>query len=234
MATFLSGVQDLARECDLASVPSAVTGQTGEFADMVRWYARAYREIQNRHKDWRWLRRTATVSTTASDDTYASSDFTDSTDAAAISRFGSWRLQHAEDPPKIYLSSSGVGNERWLVYTPWDWFKSIYKIGTQNTGTPAHITVDPNNNILLGPSPNDTYVVTVDYYMSSQELAANSDTPEMPARFHDLIVYRALEKYAYRESASEVLMRAQTEARRLMRQLEADQLECPYFGGPLA
>ncbi len=36
MSTFLEGVQDLAYECDLASVPGAVTGQVGEFADVVR------------------------------------------------------------------------------------------------------------------------------------------------------------------------------------------------------
>lgn len=232
MATFLEIVQDLARECDLASIPSSVVSQSGEAKDMVEWSNRAYRELQNRH-DWRWLRRTATVSTTSSDDTYAPSDFTDSTDSAAISRFGSWRLTDPVDPPKIYLSSSGVGGERWLIYSPWEWFKSIYRIGTQNTGAPVHVTIDPNNNIVLGPSPNGTYVVTLDYYMSAQALAANADTPEMPARFHDLIVYRAMEKYAYRESAGEVLARAKDEGRKLLRQLERDQLDRATFAGPL-
>ncbi len=233
MATYLELAQDLARECDISPVPGAVTGQTGEYADLVRWTQRAYREIENRNR-WRWLRRAAQVTTTASDDTYAPSDFTDTTDSAAISRFGSWRARDPNDPPKIYLSSSGAGGERWLLVVPWEWFKSIYRIGTQNTGAPAHLAIDPNNNIVIGPLPNDAYVVTLDYYMGGQELAADGDIPEMPERFHDLIVYRAMEKYAYRESAGEVLARAKEEGRRILRQLELDQLDAVLFGEPMA
>ena len=233
MATFLTGVQDLGHECDLPSVPATTANQTGEFGDLVRWYARAWREIQGRAK-WRWMRRTATLPTVASTDTYAYGSFTDATTAAVITRFGSWRLNDLTDPPKIYLTSSGVGTQNWMIAVPWEWFKAIYRIGTQNTGYPAHITVDPNNRIVLGPIPNDIYTVTVDYNLSSQELSADEDIPELPARFHDLIVYRAMEKYAYRESAAEVLARAQTEGRRLMRQLEADQLDALSWPGPMA
>ena len=77
-------------------------------------------------------------------------------------------------------------------------------------------------------------MVTLDYYMGGQELAADGDIPEMPERFHDLIVYRAMEKYAYRESAGEVLARAKEEGRRILRQLELDQLDAVLFGEPMA
>ena len=233
MSTFLEAVQDLARELDLPSVPSSAEGQSGEFLDVVRWYQQAYRDIENRHT-WRWLRRTATLSTTASDGSYTSANFTDTTDSAAISRFGSWRVTDRDDPPKIYLSSAGVGGERWLIYTPWEWFKSIYDIGTQVDGAPAHIAVDPNNNIRLGPKPDSTYVVTLDYYMSPQTLDEDEDEPAMPARYHDLIIYRAMVKYGYREAAGEVISRAKEEAARLMRQLENDQMEPWRDGGTFA
>jgi hypothetical protein len=233
MTTFLEGVQDLARECDLPGVPASVVNQSGEYADLVRWYARALKDIERRHR-WRWLRRTATVTTTSGDGVYAPADFTDTTDAAPISRFGSWRIEDVNDPPKIGLTSSGAGGERWLVWTTWEAFKSIYRLGSQVDGAPAHIAIDPANNIVLGPVPNAAYDLTADYIMSPQTLALDADEPGMPLQFHDLILFRAMEKYAYREAAPEVLNRAKEEGRRLLRQLEIDQLERIYWPGPMA
>ena len=236
MTTFIQGVQKLATECGLASSPSTVVSQTGEFARLVEWYKDAYIDIQNRHQDgWRWLRHSFTLTTSASDDAYTYSDCTDSTSASAISRFGCWKLHDPYDPPKIYLSSAGVGSERWLIWLPWEDFKLIYKIGSQSTttGQPAHITVDPQNNILLGPSPNDVYVVTGDYYRSAQELSVDADEPEMPSQFHNLITWAAMMDYGNYEVAQEVLNRGHKKYRSMLRKLEANQLTSMRIGGPL-
>ncbi len=237
MTTFLAGVQDLATECGLASTPTAVASQTGEFGRLVKWYKDAYIDIQNRHQDsWRWLRHSFTLTTTASDDTYTYSDCTDSTSASAITRFGCWRLHDKFDPPKIYLQSAGSGSERWLSFLPWDTFKTIYKIGSQAqaTGAPAHITVDPQNQIVIGPSPNGAYVLTGDYYRSAQELSADDDEPEMPSHFHNLIVWGAMIDYGYFELGQEVLGRGQKKYRTMLRKLEANQLPAMRLAGPLA
>ena len=235
MTTFLEGVVDLAEECDLASAPSSVVSQTGESKKLVKWYKDAYIEIQNR-SDWRWLRHSFTVNTVASDDTYASSECTDTTTSSAISRFSKWRLADTRDPPKIYLNSAGIGTERWLIYSPWEYFKTVYKIGSQlsNTGAPAHISFDPANQLVVGPIPNGVYVVTGDYIRSPQVLAENTDTPEMPSQFHKLIVYRAMQKYGYHESAPEVIERGRFEERRMMRQLEDNQLDPIGMARPMA
>lgn len=233
--TYLTGVQALGYEADLASVPGTVVSQTGEYAALCRWYRDAWIEIQNAHdSNWRWMRHTAKVSTVAGTDTYAYGTLTDQTTLAAITRFKRWIADNDEDPPKIYLTSAGVGTETWLSYMPWDDFKAIYRIGTQNNGFPAHITVDPQNRIVLGPKPNDIYVLTLDYIRSAQVLSADADVPELPTDYHLLIVYRALEKYAFRESAPELLARAEKEAKRMMRQLEKNQLEPLRQCGPLA
>ena len=234
MSTKLELAQQLSQEVDLAGEgPSSTVGQTGENRNLSNWINRAYKDIENRTL-WRWMRRTATVETTASDDTYAYTDFTDTTDAAAISRFKQWRLNDRRDPPKIYTTASGVGNERWLVFVSWDNFKNIYKRGTQNDGAPAHITLDPNDNIVIGPSPNDVYTITVDYHMSPQDLLLDADIPEMPSHFHDLIVYYAMRKYAYQQLAPEVLEWATSEQRRLLRRLENEQLPRMRKSGPMA
>jgi len=235
MSTFLAGVQKLAREAGAAGVPSTVVSQTGESKRLVDWYIDAYTEIQNRHK-WKWMRYGFTVDTTSGDDSYAYGDCTDLGTSAPITRFNDWRLNDDYDPPKIYLTSAGVGGERWLIYTAWDDFKRVYKIGAQsaNTGAPAHITVDPQNNIMLGPSPNGIYTLTGDYYRSDQVLAADADVPEMPTQFHNLIVYKALEKYARYEEAQLLFNMASVEVKRLTRQLERNQMAGFGASPPLA
>lgn len=234
MSTFLTGVQDLATECGLKSYPTSVTSQVGEFARLVTWYKDAWIEIQNR-TNWKWLRHEFTLNTVADDGIYSYSDCTDSETSSAITRFDSWRFTDQNDPPKIYLQSTGVGGERWLTYTPWDWFKSIYLIGSQttNTGAPAHISVDPLYRIHIGPVPDAVYVITGDYYLSPQILSAGSDTPEMPTHFHKLIVYEAMKQYGYHEVAQEVLTRASINSKKMMRQLEKNQGPTWQIGGPL-
>lgn len=237
MSTYLQLSQAVCRECGIAggdSVPSAVTGQTGELERVTNWVADAWTEIQNKHPNWRWMRHGFTVNTVADDDTYAYGDVTDTTTSAAITRLGRWWVNDPEDCAKIYLTSAGVGTQGYLTFVPWEHFKALYRLGTQNSGYPAHITIDPQNRLVLGPKPNGIYTVTGDYQRSAQTLSADANEPECPAQFHRIIVYRAMEDYGYFESAQEVLARAVTKGNRLMRQLQQDQLPEPRLPPPLA
>jgi len=234
--TYLALVQKLRQEAEVAGTgPTTVTGQTGQLGRLVTWTTDAYKEIQNRFTNWRWLRSTFTVNTTSGDDSYAPIDCTDDRLTATISRFSHWWLLDEYGYPnvKIYLSSGGVGGERWLTYLPWPSFRAIYKIGTQNNGAPAHFTVDPRNNLVLGPKPDAVYVVSGEYQMGPQILAADDDVPEMPGQFHDLIVYRALARYGMNSVAQEAVARAEVEGNRMLRALEANQLPQLGIAGPL-
>lgn len=234
MSTRLQLVQALHREIDAAgSGPTATTNQTGEFQLLVDWVDNAWIEIQNRHP-WRWLRRKFTLATTSGDDTYAFGDCTDVDAAAAISRFSYWHFSDSVHPPRIYLTSAGSGTETWLISVIWEQFSLVYKLGTQNNGYPSWITVDPQNNILLGPQPAGAYTITGDFYRGAQIFSADGDIPEMPTRFHRLIVYWAMKKYGrYRESRG-ALIAGEAEGDPMMRDLEYDQLEQPPWAGPLA
>jgi len=215
--------------------PAAVTEQTGELERIVAWVKNGYIEVQNRHKDWLWLRSTFTVNTVASDDTYAYGDVTDSRLAGVITRFSRWWLLDNEGFPnvKIYLTSDGVAGERYLTPLPWAQFRDLYKRGTQTDNFPVHVTVDPQRNLVLGPKPDAVYTVTGEYQMSAQVLAANGDTPELPSDFHQLLVYEAMKKYGTFRSAPDVLSRGTTEGNKLMRQLEGNQRPECRIGEPL-
>ncbi len=226
MSTFLELCQVTAREVGIPGVgPLTTVGQEGQLGDIVRWVKDAYIEIQNRNGGhWRFLRHGFTLDTVDSDDTYSFGDAVDSTTASAITRFSQWRFADRTAPPTIYLKSSGIGTQNWLIYAEWEPFKQIYRISTQVDSYPAHITVDPQDQIVLGPVPNGIYVVTGEYYRSAQVLTADAEVPEMPVQFHKLIVYYALEEYGYLESATEVIARAAKKKRSYMRQLEANQI----------
>ena len=227
MSTFLQLCQKTAREAGIpGSGPSTTIGQTGQFADIVRWVSDSYIEIQNRHGGhWRFLRHEFTLTTASADDTYTFGDAVDSTSATAITRFSEWRFADRTAPPTIFLQSAGIGTQNWLIYADWEPFKQIYRISTQVDSYPAHITVDPQDQIVLGPQPNDIYVITGEYWRSAQVLAADADVPEIPTQFHDLIVWYALENYGYSDTAQEAINRAVKKKKTYMRQLERNQIE---------
>ena len=237
MSTYLQLFQKTVRNCGIKNVvPTAVTGQTGDLLQIVSWITDAWTELQNSREDWRWMRKKFTLVTSSGDDTYAFSDCTDVDDAAAISRFNSWRLSDVRNPPKMYLTSDGVAGETILTYTAWDNFEYLYKTGSlqSQTSRPVHISVDPANNIRLGITPDDSYTITGTYQRSEQVLSANADTPEMPGSYHDLIMYQVMEWYGLEQTAPEVLVRAERGMRRLRRQLSKNQLEKLRITGSMA
>ena len=56
----------------------------------------------------------------------------------------------------------------------------------------------------------------------------------MPSRFHDLIVYYAMQRYAVNSIAPEVLARARLEGGRILSSLEQSQLPAMALGNPLS
>lgn len=234
---FLQLCQRTRQEIDVRGTgPSAVTGQTGLLQNIVDWVASSWDDLQTAKRNWKWMRVGFTVDTVASDDSYAYTDCTDVLTAAAIARFRRWWPVDDDGRAnfKIYKQSDGVGTERWLSYAEWSDFRSIYKIGTQNNGPPAFVTVDPQNNVVLGPAPDAVYVLSGEFQRGNQTLAANSDTPDMPSDFHMVLVYEAMKRYAQFKAAAEVFARAERDGTALRRSLELDQLPRITTAGPLA
>lgn len=238
MSTFLQLCQATARECGIAGGadasprPTTTVGQAGESNRLVNWVIDAYIELQE-SRNWRWMRKNFTFETVASTQEYSYSDVTDVDTATAITRFDSW---YTRMPAKIYLTSDGVNGQRRLIWMPWNQFDSIYNFGamTGQTGVPVYMTINPQDELVLGPTPNDAYTVTGDYYRSAQVLAADADVPELPSSYHNIIMYRAMEFYGLYESAPEIISRGTSGYKRRLNQLKRTQ-ETPFGrGGPLA
>jgi hypothetical protein len=228
---YLQLVQRLRQETNFSNAgPTTVVDQTGDHGRAVDWVADAYTDLQNRHF-WRWLRKDFSLTTQADVASYTPTQCQDAD--GDITRHRAWVLD-PYNPPRCYLQSSGKGTEYWLTPVRWEDFRVIYQLGNQPASAPSFITVDPDDNIVLGPTPNDAYVISGEYHRSAQVMAANADIPEMPSDAHMLIVYGAMEDHGFFDAAEEEIGRGLKRYRRLMRQLEATQLPKMRKAGPLA
>lgn len=213
---FLELVRAVYEEAGVSGqAPANVASATGEAKRIVRWVNEAYRQIQTRVLDWKWMLGTASVSTTAGDGDYAVSDF------SGTSRHRSW----VHNSARIYKQALGKNDETPLFYQPYEDWLATYNIGNPSNARPLHFTIGPSNNILLGPKPDDVYVVTIDFRKSVHVLAANEDVPELPSDYHYAIVYGALMKYARFEAAPEIYDDAKEDFNAEMRRLSAEFLE---------
>ena len=190
MSTFLQLCQRVASDSGTidGTFPTAVTGQTGRLAKIVRWTNDAWRSIQNAHEGWLWLQSEFSGSTVAGTRNYAGSAL------GVASRFGEFVYtgDKNENRYSIYKTSDGVAYERQLQFVPYDEFRTSLMRGTQTNGAPSYFTIGPNEQLKLHPIPDAVYTVIGPYRKDVQELAADADTPEMPARFHDIIADAAL------------------------------------------
>lgn len=221
MATFLELCKKVAQDSNTIE-PSQITtvvDQTGRPALIVKWVGDAWRALQNAHANWRWMSGEFEGSTIINQARYAGSDFN-------LTRFAEWTYtgESDEDRFSLYDPSIGVSDEGQILYLQWDEWYRRYTRGSQTAAKPNFFTVSPGNDLCLGPTPDAVYTVRGLYRKSPQELAADNDTPEMPTRFHDLIVDMALLRVGTHEESVQQFQLWQMRQFELFRQLERDQL----------
>lgn len=230
MSTYLELAQDFHEETVDSGTISTVVSQTGQAGRAARWIKDAWTELQLDRQDWKWMRKSFTVNTVASTAAYAYGDCTDTETSSPIARFSRWYRNSF----KCYLQSDGVATEYPLMWMSWDRFRRIYQYGAQTDGMPVSVSQSPNGDFVIGPAPDDVYVVSADYHLGAQILAADADEPEMPDQYHKLIVYEAMAKYGGRNIAPEAMIRANAEGGRLRFNLEQNQLPALTYGRALA
>ena len=217
MSTFLELCQKVARDSGTVSgtLPSAVTSQSGRLAKVVYWTAEAWRIIQNRRSAWLWMRAEYEKNLVAGTARYTASGF-------ALTRWAEWIVE--KDTVTIYEASVGVSDEQPLVFMPWTTYRRTFERGTQTADRPRYFSVSPAGELCFGPKPDVIYTVRGEYRKTVQELAANTDEPEMPARFHDLVAHYGFLLLAEHDEAGLHIEVAQRRYRELMSDLERDQL----------
>lgn len=211
---FVDLVEDLRVECGVSgSQIMSVQNLNGELGRLKKWIADAWDEIQTSREDWKFLRTNFTFNTVASTQSYTPA-------VANAPNFADWK----QDSLWIYSVALGLSDQQPLAKMEWDWFRDMYVRGPQTPQRPMCYTIDPDNALWFGSTPDGVYNITGEYWTTAIRLSADADIPAMPARFHRLIVYEAMKKYAGFEAATEVYQRGTTEGSILRTRLEIDQL----------
>lgn len=235
MATFLELVQDAAEESGTfpnIGDPETLSGATGRTLRMKNWVARAYRDIQRLERGWKWLVGEFSGATIASTQRYAS------TDLSIASRFSQWIPFDGDEMRTFtaYKTADGQSTEGFLEFVEWMEFRRRYMVGSQadDTGAPDVFSIDADQKIVFYPIPDAAYTVRGLYRKAPQTLSDDADTPEMPAEFHDIIKWKALEYLGLYDEAADQLPGWRANYMDMLHELRRHQLPALRKPGPLA
>ncbi len=233
MSTFLELAQALARESGTVSGtnPTATASQVGRLLKIVEWIKQSYVMIQNLHADWRWMEKTFSSTTTAGAAKYTAASFslTDLRDWYRDNQVNGYK------PHTIYLTADGVAAEGALREITWEQYRTSYDRGAQTQNPPSEYAISPAGEFALGPIPDDTYTVRGLYRQAAVVLDEDADIPDMPAAFHDIIVWQGLIFLAEFDEAVEQRAAAIIKYNAILENLQRDQLPTVSLGGhPIA
>lgn len=211
-------------------VPSAVTGLSGLAADLARWTAEAWEEIQREnHKQLKCLRVRNFTATALTIGTNSYSITAGSPDLA-IANFGAF------DEKSLYTQKSDGSSKQTLTIVDYEEWLKRYKLATLPDGQPSIATMPSADTILFNAMPDLAYQFKGDQWRSPQVLSGNTDTPLLPARFHMVIVWEAVKKLAAdRENATQ-FSEANEKANAIYAEMVPDEIVVPayYAAAPLA
>ena len=221
--TFLELVNRLKQENGVSGPAyTTLAGISREGQRLKDWIATAWSELQGERPDWLWMKTPFSFQTIDGKQSYSPADM-------SLPRFN--RLQ--KDSCRIYRTTDGPAGELFLKHTGYPEFRDFYLFGSLRIikAHPTAITVDPQKNVLLGFTPDDTYTVNGEYYPKPQILSADTDTPEMPEEYHLSIVYFAMQTYGLFESAQEQLVAGKIGGGKLLSRLRLEQTPSIGIGG---
>jgi len=220
---FLTLCQTLRSEAGISgSGPATTVGQTGELGRIVSWILQAEQEIYDKRNDWGFLRDTFAFSANIGTSTYS---------RQVVSGLAEWK----RDSFRIYSQAIGVIDETWLRWVPWELFRDTRLKGAVRlqTGRPIEFTIDPKKNVVLWPIPSDRYIVDGEFYSTAVTMINDYDVPDF-GRFHMVIVYNALMRYAAWVNDPAVFANAQRNYGIQMSKLEREWAQEIVKGASLA
>jgi hypothetical protein len=219
------------QECAISGTLSTVVNQTGELGRLVSWASSAYDDICARHDNWDFLRSAFIVSVDDGNQVFEITDCSDTRVVADEVGLADWW----RDTFRIYLSSAGISTQTFLPFQEYASFRNYYLLGSPANQRPTCFTIRPDDDaIILGPTPDDLYVITGEYQIEASELNEDDDEPLFPIRYHMAIVYLAAQRYALYEQDAGMYDGVTRELNKLMNGLEFDQLPKMCIGPALA
>lgn len=172
--------------------PSSVSNAVGVDQVIVQMVKDVYKDIQNMREEWPWLINKVSFSTTAGKHIYTLADI-----------FSSATNNLKDYKPKSFLVTEG-GNLSYLQEIDEDQMEAMY-LNDTGQAVPSRYSIDYTDySVELRSIPDGSYTINFSYYQIPQELTTDTDVPLMPQAYHDLIVYKALERLSIYLSTPEI------------------------------
>lgn len=221
--TFVDLVERLRMECGVSGpVITTVQGALPrEIERLKKWTITAWEEVQLKHPDWEFLR-------TASSHVIPQYASLLSPTEYAAGTVADWKI----DTFRIASNGGGFDESVPISFIDYETWRITDGLDSTKYARPNSITVRVKDKALfVGPSADLAYELYYDYYRTPQALSADADVPICPARFHMIIVYNAMQMYGRYEAAPEVLADGARNYRRMLAEMEVDQLPAVFMPG---
>ena len=204
--TYLDFVQRSAQECRLANFPTTTIGQVGQALDFCLWVNETWKEIQNRHPDWHWMKVDLSFVTVGGTRVYT-----------PVSNVDSYK----RDSFRYYHTTTGLASEIPLPYVEYDRWRNAYEIGSLRSvqTVPQVITITPSKSLAIN-TPLAGYTIIGEAFRAQTQFAADGDTTDLPEKYRMLIVYGTMMKYGAQKNASDVYSFGEQAFEKLMRKME--------------
>lgn len=222
--TYLQMVRRLRQECGVSGTdPASVIGLSGEMGRLANYIKQAWLDIQTMHNTWEFMKQPVDFICAAGQQKYTTQEM-------LIASFSDFK----KDSFTISPVDTNSG-EQDLFFLDWENFKYMHLRGTarDERNLPSVFTVNPQQDFLLGPTPDRQYRIRGECYAMPTELTRDVDRPACPGQFHMVIVYRAMQMYGQYEAATEVIAHGTEGYNKFIARMAAHQLPQLTFGAPL-
>jgi hypothetical protein len=208
---FLEACKTVRQECGVQgdSTPAAVTNQLGMLKRIVEWVQAADNEINTKWSDWDFLWSEFSANTIIGDSSLLKP-----------ADFGMWDKE-------AFSINKGSEDGYELPHVVYKEYR--INVGLKTNQKPISITVLPNGNLATNQPSDAVYPISGIYWRTPIVLAADTDIPAYPVRFHRALVARAKMFFFEDQEAWDNFQTAKDEYTFRLDELEADQAPGQQF-----
>jgi hypothetical protein len=184
------------------ALPSTLAGATDSVVDWKAWVQDSWRELQEESTNW-WFRQNL-------DQTLAISASTDEYSMPANLETLNYRT--------LTIYTTAKTDESPIKHIPYEDWRTVKDTVDSGEGRPIYITERPDGVLQVWPVPAQAYTLRYDGVWDVDTMSLDADTPGstitsgtqlLPDRYHWVIVWDAIRRYAEHHQEPEVLARAQ-------------------------
>lgn len=185
--------------------PASVLTTSGVEEVLVRFTREAYIDIQNLREEWDFLSKTHTFSTTIGKKEYTNTEI-------LITDLKKYNL-------KSFILTDTNGKKNFLGYIERSELERL-TLNETTTKIPTLFSYDEADlSLILNPIPDKIYNVAFRYWRTPETLSTDTQVPLLPISFHQLIIYKTLEKLAVYLGSPELYREYSVEAAKMQGQL---------------